>query len=322
MKPEITLIPYYPCEEITLPWYQDVQLVKQVDNKEEPYTVELLKRMYEYLDAHGALFYIAYNGRPVGDICIQDSHEVSIVIAKEYQNLHIGRRAMELLKEVAMERGHDRMTAQIYSFNAQSRKMFTHFGFRQVREEFFTYPLKSYEDVTIETPDIILKKGRSEDYFDIWQNLWRHPESARFMLWEPTFIEEEAKDRMERTIRFQEQEKYALFAYEKKTGKAIGFANMQEIGRGTYMEQGVALGPDYTGKGYGKQILNAMVERAFADGGEEFWSMCRVANVASHKVQMACGFTTDHVEEEETDPRTGETFAREINVRRKEVQSK
>lgn len=317
MKPEITLIPYYPDVKTTLPWYQDITLVKQIDNKEEPYDEELLNRMYNYLNTRGALFYIGYNGKPVGDICIQDSHEVSIVICKEYQNLHIGRRAMELLKKVAIERGHDRMTAQIYSFNDQSRKMFTHFGFQQVTEEFFTYPLKDYSDVKIETEDVILKKAKQEDYFDIWQNLWSHPESTKYMLWKPSFTEEEAKERIERTIKFQAKEKYALFAYEKKSGKAMGFANMQEVGRGTYTEQGIALGPDFVGKGYGKQILNALVERAFADGGQEFWSMCRVQNIASHKVQMACGFTTDHYGEEETDSRTGEKFIREYNVRRK-----
>ncbi|MBE5905458.1 MAG: GNAT family N-acetyltransferase [Lachnospiraceae bacterium] len=209
------------------------------------------------------------------------------------------------------------MTAQIYSFNGQSRKIFTQFGFRQSWEEFYVYPLVSYKDVQIETKDVILKKGKPEDYYDIWQNLWKHKESARFMMWEPTYTEEEAKDRMLRTVRFQEREKYAFLVYEKQSGKAIGFANMQEIGRGTYMEQGVALGPDYVGKGYGKQILNALVDAAFADQGEEFWSMCRVKNIASHKVQMECGFATDHYGEEETDPRTGEKFVREYNVRRK-----
>ena len=48
---ELRLIPYYRNDEASLPWYQDLDVCKQVDNREEPYDVELLHRMYDYLTA-------------------------------------------------------------------------------------------------------------------------------------------------------------------------------------------------------------------------------------------------------------------------------
>ncbi len=42
---EITLIPYYPNPDVALPWYQDLDVCKQVDNIDYTYTPELLNRM-------------------------------------------------------------------------------------------------------------------------------------------------------------------------------------------------------------------------------------------------------------------------------------
>lgn len=48
--------------------------------------------------------------------------------------------------------------------------------------------------------------------------------------------------------------------YEKSSGQAIGFAGMEEMEPGVYEDMGIALGPDFVGRGYGKQIVNAMVD--------------------------------------------------------------
>ena len=45
---ELTLVPYYPNEEAALPWYQDREVCKQVDNMDGIYTPEMLRRMYNY----------------------------------------------------------------------------------------------------------------------------------------------------------------------------------------------------------------------------------------------------------------------------------
>lgn len=87
---EIRLIPYYRNDAASLPWYQDLDVCKQVDNRDTPYDVELLHGMYDYLSTHGDCYYIEYNGVLVGDVSLRDNGETAIVVCKEYQNKHIG----------------------------------------------------------------------------------------------------------------------------------------------------------------------------------------------------------------------------------------
>lgn len=137
VDPEITLVKYYPNYQTALQWYQDPQLCKQVDNRDTVYDLPLLKRMYKYLDQRGNLFYIKYRGRLCGDVCLQHSGEVNIVIAGPYQNRHIGRRVLGEIIRLAREKQLNQLHAEIYSFNAQSRKMFTAMGFQKTGEESF-----------------------------------------------------------------------------------------------------------------------------------------------------------------------------------------
>ena len=97
---EITLIPYYPNYETAYAWYQDYDVCKQVDNIDHLYSMDRLKAMYGFLSTHGDCFYIEYRGTLVGDVTLRDNGELSIVICKEYQNRHIGRRCISgLLKK-------------------------------------------------------------------------------------------------------------------------------------------------------------------------------------------------------------------------------
>ena len=139
---EITLVPYYPCPDITLEWYQDPDVCKQVDNIDYVYTPELLNRMYTYLSEHGDCYYIQYQGKLVGDVTLRENAEISIVVCKEYQNLHIGRRCVIDMLKLAREKGLREVKANIYSFNTQSRKMFESVGFQQVSEEWYSYYLR------------------------------------------------------------------------------------------------------------------------------------------------------------------------------------
>lgn len=123
------LIKYYPNYEVTLPWYQDRQLVKQVDNRDQPYDIERLKRMYTYLDQHGDLFYIEYDHTLCGDVCLQDSGEIAIVISPRYQNKHIGRTVIYMIIDLAKQKGFSSVYARIYPFNIQSKTMFESLGF-------------------------------------------------------------------------------------------------------------------------------------------------------------------------------------------------
>ena len=138
---ELRLIPYYRNDAVSLPWYQDPDVCKQVDNRDTPYDVELLRRMYDYLCAHGNCYYIEYRGTLVGDASLRDSGEIAIVVCKEYQNRHIGRRCVQELLKLAKEQGMAQVTANIYAFNAQSQRMFRALGFEQTAAEWYAYQL-------------------------------------------------------------------------------------------------------------------------------------------------------------------------------------
>ena len=116
-----------------------MKLCKQVDNIDYVYSLERLKAMYHYLDTHGECYYIQYGGILVGDVTLQDSGELSIVICKEYQNRHIGRACIQKMIERAREKGMHTVKANVYSFNTQSQKMFQSLGFQKVAEEHYEY---------------------------------------------------------------------------------------------------------------------------------------------------------------------------------------
>lgn len=132
---EIVLVRYYPNYKTTLAWYQDLEVCKQVDNIDTVYDLELLKRMYHYLNKHGELFYVKYKNRLCGDICLQPSGEVNIVISKPFQNKHIGRRVIGEIIHLAKEQHMQKLHAEIYSFNKQSQKMFQSMGFVKIDAE-------------------------------------------------------------------------------------------------------------------------------------------------------------------------------------------
>ena len=138
---EIRLIPYYRNDEVSLAWYQDPVLCRQVDNIDHVYDLEDLHRMYDFLCANGDCYYIEYKGTLVGDVSLRNNSELAIVICSEYQNRHIGRRCIADMLELAREEGMDSVRAEIYAFNEQSRTMFLSLGFVQTGDEIYEYRL-------------------------------------------------------------------------------------------------------------------------------------------------------------------------------------
>ncbi len=159
----------------------------------------------------------------------------------------------------------------------------------------------------LETKDLILKRAVFEDWQDLYHNVWRHWETARFMLWTVTESEEAAQDRMRRTLAWQATHDHSYTVYEKRSGRAVGFAGMLEIAPGVWDETGVALGPDYVGRGWGGQILDALTEAAFSLGGRSFQAGCREQNERSRRLILSRGFLPAG-SERRTDERTGEEY--------------
>ena len=136
---ELKLIPYYRNDEVSFPWYQDLDVCKQVDNRDELYDLELLHCMYDYLCSNGDCYYIEYEGKLVGDVSLRDNGEIAIVVCKEYQNRHIGRRCVLDMLKLAKEKEMDKVKTNIYSFNKQSQSMFQSVEFVKTEEEWYEY---------------------------------------------------------------------------------------------------------------------------------------------------------------------------------------
>ena len=137
----IVLISYYPNIKTCINWYLDIDLCKQIDNVAESYTVDKLKNMYNFLNKNGYVYYIKYDNRLCGDVTLQRSGEISIVISKEYQNKHIGRLVVGEIENIAKDLSYKKLIAKVYNFNNQSLKMFRHCGFNTDRLENNIYHL-------------------------------------------------------------------------------------------------------------------------------------------------------------------------------------
>ena len=137
----LKLISYFPNQEITLKWYQDLDVCKQVDNIDIPYTIERLDAMYNYLSSNGDCYYIEFNNTLVGDVSIFNDNEIAIVISKEFQNQHIGRKCINQMILLAKAKGIKELKATLFSFNTQSKKMFEAAGFKQVDKELYIYKI-------------------------------------------------------------------------------------------------------------------------------------------------------------------------------------
>ena len=94
--------------------------------------------------------------------------------------------------------------------------------------------------------------------------------------------------------------KTEFFVCEKASGQAIGIAGIKELKPGYWTITDVAIGPDFHGKGYGKQIVNALLNLAFEEPGAiEVAYDCFTQNAVSKKLAFSCGFTCSHSEEAE-----------------------
>ena len=147
------------------------------------------------------------------------------------------------------------------------------------------------------TKDLILDKAKFSDWEEMYRNVWSRPEIGRYTPWRVSTDEADAKERIEKTIAFQENHD-TYFVYEKASGKPIGFAGVEALSPTVYQEAGICLGPDYTGKGFGKQILQCLIRYCKETfGAEEFLYTAREDNAASNGLAKSMGFAVKTVEQ-------------------------
>ena len=151
----------------------------------------------------------------------------------------------------------------------------------------------------IETKDLILRQGSFGDWQDLYRNLWSRKEVFRYMFKNPCPSEEHAQARTGAYSVMLEEVKTEFFVCEKASGQAIGIAGIKELKSGMWTITDIAIGPEYQGKGYGKQIVIALLKLAFELGATEVAYNCFTQNTASKQLALSCGFAYSHSEEAE-----------------------
>ncbi len=143
----------------------------------------------------------------------------------------------------------------------------------------------------IETDSLFLDKAKFSDWKELYHNVWSHPESAKYMAWKITTSEEDAQIRIMKTIEFEKNHD-TYIVYEKSSGKPIGFAGVEKKAPYVYQEAGICLGPDYVGKGFGKQIVQGLIQYCREKfQAKEFIYSTREENEASNRLANSLGFT-------------------------------
>lgn len=119
-----------------LSWYLDPETVLLVDGNADPYTPQLLNRMYAHQNTYGELYFIELresgDWKPVGDVCLS-LDDFSIVIGeKDLRGKGVGRAVTAALIARARALGWERVrVSDIYDFNAGSQRLFTSLGFQE-----------------------------------------------------------------------------------------------------------------------------------------------------------------------------------------------
>ena len=138
---DLYLVNYFPAYRRSLEWYQDEETVKMVDNVDDIYTIEDLKRMYTYLSKNGDLYYVVYDDKLVGDCAIFDYNFLAIVIDKNFRNMNIGKKVLSKLIDLGRKKELDYLQAEIYDFNQASLALFQGQGFKKIKKELYRLDL-------------------------------------------------------------------------------------------------------------------------------------------------------------------------------------
>ncbi len=146
--------------------------------------------------------------------------------------------------------------------------------------------------VQIEVTDLILRPGCEADGEALHRNLWSQPDVFRYMFNKPSPDLEAGLKRTAAYVQMHKEVSTEFFVCEKTTGEAIGIAGIKELSPGKWTITDIAIGSAFQGKGYGKQIVMALLKLAFEKhGATEVCYDCFAENTASKALALACGFS-------------------------------
>lgn len=120
--------------DFALKWYQDIDTVFLVDGVKEAYSESKIKKMYEYLNNHGELYFIEIlkenNFLPIGDVTFWQDDMPIVIGDKNYRGKKIGEKVVHALVQRGIQLGYATLKVnEIYDYNIGSRKCFEKNGF-------------------------------------------------------------------------------------------------------------------------------------------------------------------------------------------------
>jgi len=101
--------------------------------------MEYVKRMFEYLDGVGELYFIEVfeDGRwsAVGDVTVKDINPPIAIWKEKYRNQGIGSAVMNVIIKRLKQLGYEKITGStVYKWNTASQKMHEKLGFKKTGE--------------------------------------------------------------------------------------------------------------------------------------------------------------------------------------------
>ncbi|MDW8682150.1 GNAT family N-acetyltransferase [Streptococcus suis] len=137
---QVRLRQYDGQHDFALIWHQDLELVWLVDGDKEPYSHDLLNRMYDYLSKNGECYFIEIleNGQflPIGDVTLFRDDFAIAIGDRRYWKKGIGTKVLQRMIERAREVGLEEiLVEEIYDWNTGSRKLFEKCGFEAVEKK-------------------------------------------------------------------------------------------------------------------------------------------------------------------------------------------
>lgn len=146
----------------------------------------------------------------------------------------------------------------------------------------------------IETADLLLRSGREDDWSDLHRNVWSRSEVFRYLFGKPCPDEDAARKKTAAYAGMHREVPTEFFVEEKGSGQVIGIAGVKELSPGCWTITDVAIGPEFQRRGYGRQIIGALISLAFEHGVAEIAYECFEGNTASARLAEACGFRFSH----------------------------
>lgn len=142
----------------------------------------------------------------------------------------------------------------------------------------------------LETRDLMLKSGDSSDWEDLYETFWSRAEVFAYLFQNPCQTPEAAERKTAAYAAMHREVPTEFFVYEKASQKAIGIAGLKRMAPGLFTVTDVAIGPDFWGRGYGTQILNALTKLAAVLDAERVLYHCFQQNTPSRCLALSCGF--------------------------------